>query len=456
VVYATVTISDSLYCRLRGDPNALGNLVWSRCQKTSSMKVPALVIGWRTGFLGGILLVLILVWAFFHRQINRPLVVHLLLNSDSPREEFFGETVRESSDPVDFLNRCWATGKVAHRQLVAALLKDMAQTNPPWFARAEPLVLAGTTDGDASVRELALAALEASRSPRLFESASAQVADLDPMVRLLGLDYLRKADPQRAVPVVMQLLDDTDPRVVAGAEGALMRWSGEDYGVRARLAIAPQEGLHPGQLDAANADTIRRGVERRKAWWKLHAKDYAASPEGFGVTVTNGAARLPIPDFTLKDLNGRTVHLEQFRGKVVLLNFWATWCTACLAEIPDLIALQNKLGDQVAILGVALDGVPDEHGHVPGEEESGTTDRREPSMANARAKVLRAVKARGINYTVFWDPKSSLEAQFNGGELPTTVIIDAEGRMRRRFIGERNLTVFQAMIGEAASPAIKN
>jgi thiol-disulfide isomerase/thioredoxin len=249
---------------------------------------------------------------------------------------------------------------------VAAFLKDKALTNPPWFARAERLVLAEATDGDASVRELALAALEASQSPRLFESASAQLDDLDPMVRMLGLDYLRKADPQRSVPVVMHLLDDADLRVCGWRRRALMHWSGEDYGVRARLAIAPQEGVHRGQIDAANADTIRRGVERRKAWWKLHAKDYPTSPERIGGIVTNGAARLPIPDFALKDLNGRTVHLEQFRGKVVLLNFWATWCTACLTEIPDFIALQNKLGKQVAILGVALDGVPEEDGHVPG------------------------------------------------------------------------------------------
>jgi thiol-disulfide isomerase/thioredoxin len=316
-------------------------------------------------------------------------------------------------------------------------------------------VLAEATDGDASVRELALAALEASQSPRLFESASAQLDDLDPMVRMLGLDYLRKADPQRSVPVVMHLLDDADLRVVAGAEGALMRWSGEDYGVRARLAIAPQEGVHRGQVDTANADTIRRGVERRKAWWKLHGKDYPASPEQFGGLETNGATRLPTPDFTLRDLNGKTVHLEQFRGKVVLLNFWATWCTACLAEIPDLIALQNSLGKQVAILGVALDGVPDEHGDVPGEEVGDKSEQRECSLEKIRTKVARAVKARGINYTVLWDPKSSLGAQFNGGELPTTVIIDAEGRVRRRFIGERNLTVFQAMIGEAARPIIQ-
>jgi thiol-disulfide isomerase/thioredoxin len=161
---------------------------------------------------------------------------------------------------------------------------------------------------------------------------------------------------------------------------------------------------------------------------------------------------LPLRDFALRDLNGSKVHLNQFRGKVVLLNFWATWCSACLAEVPDLIALQKKLGDQIVILGVALDGVPDQHGHVPGEDES-TTDHRDHSIANARAKVARAVKARGINYTVLWDPKSLLGGQFNGGELPTTVIIDAEGRVRRRFIGERNLAVLEAMVAEASRAA---
>jgi hypothetical protein len=65
------------------------------------------------------------------------------------------------------------------------------------------------------------------------------------------------------------------------------------------------------------------------------------------------------------------------------------------------------------------------------------------------------VKARRINYTVLLDPKNAVGGQFNGGELPTTVIIDAEGRVRRRFIGERNLTVFRAMIGEAAGPIIQ-
>lgn len=413
------------------------------------MKVSASNLGWRTVIPVGVLLVLLLVWAFFHRQIDRSIAAYLLLNSDSPREELFDETVKESNHPVNFLNRCWATGKVAHRQLVAAFLKDKALGHPPWFSRAEPLVLAGATDEDASVRELALAALESGRSPRLFELAVAQLNDLDPMVRLLGLDYLRKADRNQALPVVVQLLDDPDLRVVARAEVALTRWSGEDFGVRARLAIPPDGTGQSGEVEPANAEAIRRGVERRKEWWKLHEKDYPTTLPTANLN-TRVSNRLPTQDFALKDLTGSTVHLNQFQGKVVLLNFWATWCTACLAEIPDLIALQKKLGDQVVILGVALDGVPDEHGHVPGEEESGTTDHREHSIANARAKVVRAVQARGINYTVLWDPKSSLGAQFNGGELPTTVLIDPQGRVRRRFIGERNLAVFEAMVAEAA------
>jgi len=320
------------------------------------------------------------------------------------------------------------------------------------------LLFAGAIDGDASVRELALATLQASHNPQLFEFAMVQLTDLDPMLRLLGLDYLRKNDSQRAVPAVMQLLDDPDLRVVTAAEVNLMRWSGEDYGVRLRLATLSQEGADPGQVAPENLETIRLGVMRRKTWWKLRAKDYPKSQPQWVNSITNGPARLPLPDFTLKNLEGTTVRLSQFRGKVVVLNFWATWCTACIAEIPDLIALQNKTDKQVAILGVALDGVPDEHGHITAdetEEKSEPREYRKNSLKNARAKVARAVKERGINYSVFWDPGSVVGGQFNGGELPTTVIIDAEGRMRRRFIGERSLTVFEAMVAEAARPVVQ-
>src|SRR5262249_27026124 len=153
----------------------------------------------------------------------------------------------------------WATAKVPHRQLVASFLRNQAATNPRWFANAQPLVLAGTMDPDMSVRELALATLQSRVDPNLFQCARAQLQDPDPLVRQLGLDYLRKFDAREGVPVVMGLVNDPDLRVVASAEVALMRWTGQDFGVRMHLAIPSGETGH--QRDPAHVDTIRHGVE---------------------------------------------------------------------------------------------------------------------------------------------------------------------------------------------------
>jgi len=164
-------------------------------------------------------------------------------------------------------------------------------------------------------------------------------------------------------------------------------------------------------------------------------------------------------------LNGQTVRLSDFRGKVVLINFWTTWCTACVSEMPELIALQKKHADELVIIGVSLDYVPDSHGHIGGhaavEEQkhsNGDQDDHEATaaaMKRVREKVARTVKARGINYPILLDEKNEVGGRFNGGELPTTVIVDAQGNVRRRFIGARSLPVFEAMLAEASqSPTL--
>jgi len=66
------------------------------------------------------------------------------------------------------------------------------------------------------------------------------------------------------------------------------------------------------------------------------------------------------PDFSLPQLNGQSLQLSTYRGKVVLLDFWATWCTPCREEIPHLVELQNKYHDQgLQIIGVSMDDSPD-------------------------------------------------------------------------------------------------
>ena len=401
----------------------------------------------RAWILAGCLLALLATWGLFHRQIHQSIAGALLVGSETPDPELFEELARSDPDPEAFLRRCWATGKVTHRRLVAGLLKERAAANSSLAGPAMSLVIAGASDGDMSVRELSLAVLALTKSSRLFDCARAQLTDPDPLVRLMGLDYLAKETRDKALPVVIEMLDDPDPRVIARAEHALTRWTGEDFGVRSRYA---RNEAGEWSDSGKNAEKIRQGVERRKEWWSAHKSEFAAAASFEKKGDPRELSRPPAANFELKDLNNQAVQLSQFRGKVVLLNFWATWCTACLAEIPDLIGLQKQFGDRIAIVGVALDGVLDEHGHDPGEEEKGGGHEKAPAAIKIREKVERAVKSRGINYLVLLDPENSVGGRFNGGELPTTVIIDAEGRVVRRFIGERDLKVFEAMIKEAS------
>ena len=74
------------------------------------------------------------------------------------------------------------------------------------------------------------------------------------------------------------------------------------------------------------------------------------------VKADNAGASLAVPELTLKDLDGKDVSLGEYKGKVILVNFWATWCDPCRGEIPWLIELQQKYGPKgFVVLGIALD-----------------------------------------------------------------------------------------------------
>jgi thiol-disulfide isomerase/thioredoxin len=140
----------------------------------------------------------------------------------------------------------------------------------------------------------------------------------------------------------------------------------------------------------------------------------------------------------------------------VILNFWTTWCTACLGEIPALVALQRRHEQELVILGISLDSVPDIHGHFGDHgtsDDAGHDHQHHPPLEEIRAKVERTVKKLGINYPVLLDERNVVGGRFNGGELPTTVFVDPEGNIRRRFVGARALPVFEAMLAEVLEPA---
>lgn len=135
----------------------------------------------------------------------------------------------------------------------------------------------------------------------------------------------------------------------------------------------------------------------------------------------------PAPTFSLIDLNGQSLRLEAFRGKVVLLNFWATWCAPCQVEMPTFVDWQRQYGAQgLQVIGVSMDDDPVPARHLATRLES--------------------------NYPVALGDEH-LGTRYGGVlGLPLTFLIDRNGVIRARFQGETDLRAIESQLKALLSP----
>lgn len=128
-----------------------------------------------------------------------------------------------------------------------------------------------------------------------------------------------------------------------------------------------------------------------------------------------------VPNFKWKDPSGSEIEFDSFRGKVTLVNFWATWCGPCKHELPALIALSKELADQkVIILGISTDRI--------------------------KSDVPPFIKEQGIPYTVILSNDELEKAFGNIRVIPTTFLIDSRGKIANTIVGSRTKEQFKDAI----------
>ncbi len=153
---------------------------------------------------------------------------------------------------------------------------------------------------------------------------------------------------------------------------------------------------------------------------KVEAEEKTTKPSGDKAPPGPGAK--PAPSFTLQDLKGNQISLSDFQGKVVILDFWATWCPPCVKEIPHFIALYEQYKDR----GFAIVGISVDRGGI--------------SVVKSFARKYQ------VNYPILMTDGQVDKAYGGIPSIPTTFVIDSAGNIRRKYVGYREKAVFEADI----------
>ncbi len=194
--------------------------------------------------------------------------------------------------------------------------------------------------------------------------------------------------------------------VLIGGAGILYTKLGRD--------LAPEQMVIQTQAPTESADTADGSTEGEAG---ETAADEAATEE-------EEEAPILAPDFTVYDAEGNEVHLSDYLGKPVILNFWASWCGPCQMEMPDFDEKYQEIGEDVQFLMVNV------------------TDGQRETVESAS----KFIEEEGYTFPVFFDTDSNAALTYRAFSLPTTYFIDAEGRAIAQATGAIDMQTLETGI----------
>lgn len=160
-------------------------------------------------------------------------------------------------------------------------------------------------------------------------------------------------------------------------------------------------------------------------FWPTSPKDQGTLPSSAGLSVVPAAVNYPAPQLSLQSLDGKSESLEDYRGQVLLVNNWATWCPPCKAEMPTLEAYYEA--------------------HNPDGFMIVAIEAGEPQEA-----VSEFANSHGLKFRLWLDPNNAALRAFGNGSLPNSYVIDRTGTVRYAWTGE----ISRAMLEKYVTPLI--
>lgn len=166
-------------------------------------------------------------------------------------------------------------------------------------------------------------------------------------------------------------------------------------------------------------------TSRQRAWIKVFAAAVIVAAVG-GVGYLSLSSHKSAPDVTFTSITGEKVSMQSLRGKVVMVNFWATSCTTCVHEMPQMVQTYNKYKDRgLDFVAVAMSYDPPNY-------------------------VLNYAQTRGLPFKVALDTQGDLAKQFGDVQLtPTTYVIDKNGKIIKRYVGEPSFAELHQLLDKA-------